>query len=52
MVYLGKAQKKMERVLCNIYYLPSGTIDGIKDEGKEFIGLGNLRSSYEHFKTE
>ncbi len=43
LVFLGKSQDKVERVLCNIYLLPSGVIDGIKDEGNEFIGLGNLR---------
>jgi uncharacterized membrane protein len=51
-VFLGRSQKKVKRVLCNIYYLPSGVIDGIKDEGNEFIGLGHLRNTYESFKTE
>lgn len=51
-VYLGKSQKKLKRVLCSIYYLPSGVIDGIKDDGNEFIGLGNMKATYESFITE
>lgn len=51
-VFLGKSQKKIKKVLCSIYYLPSGVIDGIKDDGNEFIGLGNLKNAYTSFITE
>lgn len=52
LVFLGRAQSDSEDVLCNIFLVPSGVIDGLKDEGNEFVGLANLKQSYSDFKTD
>ncbi len=51
-IFLGKTAKKTDRVLCNIYYLPSGVIDGIKDKGAQYIGLKTMKDSYTSFIGE
>ena len=52
LVFLGRSQNDTEDVICNIFLIPSGVIDGLSDEGNEYIGLANLRDSYTNFRSE
>ena len=51
-IFLGLTHDRSEDVLCSLFKLPSGIIDGVNDSYAKYIGIAGLKFAYGNFTTE
>ncbi len=52
LVFLGLVHHRHEDVLCAIYKMPGGLVDGFNDTNTKFAGLAGYKYAYGNFTTE
>lgn len=51
-VFIALSQTKVDDTLCAIFKVPSGIIDGFKDDNYKYLGLANYSTTLSGFKAE
>lgn len=51
-VFIAMTQYKYDSVICLVYRLPGGMVEGYQDQYSQFVGIKGLLSTYKGFSDE